>query len=174
MKKEVSVKTVAKRMNRILAAYEEQVRENAVCATTSSFGQMTYSTERGLEVHKTILNFAANNETDVNVELDSSDQSYSLLESPPKRRSLRNRTSKRTGAKITAIPSKRSHRKVSHTVTSKSPIEQSVSSSKPPISLPLDESDDPDTVKSNKIVKTSPKVNENDIRKSIKGIKADA
>lgn len=84
MKKEVSVATVAKRMGRILTAYKEQVAENdaPTVQTTSSFGEMVYSTNRGLELHKTLLTFATNDRS----HSSDSDHSDELIESPPKRR----------------------------------------------------------------------------------------
>lgn len=87
MKKEISVATVAKRMGRILTAYKEQVAENDAPTeqTTSSFGEMVYSTNRGLELHKTLLTFATNDSSNSS-DSDSSHHSHKLIESPPKRR----------------------------------------------------------------------------------------
>lgn len=99
MRKKITVATVAKRMNRILSAYREQQLENCTSsdASTSSASpalspsdtrsRSIYTTERGLVQHKTILNYATHTDN----ESDISDQSYSLLESPPKLRSRRRR-----------------------------------------------------------------------------------
>lgn len=123
MKKEINVATVSKRMDRILTAYKEQVSENVTPPeqSTSTFGQMTYSTERGLELHKTLLNFAVKQNSDSDSEL-SSDQSYGLVESPPTttRRRQPQRAVKRTGLikTSTSAPTKRrKQRKVAATVT---------------------------------------------------------
>lgn len=124
MKKEISVETVAKRMGRILTTYQEQVRENEETTSeqstsTPTFGQITYSTERGLEVQKKLLNFAAeeDSESDSDSNSDSSDQSYSLIESPPAHRlrstkTTKSRAVKRTAMKITTAPIKRKQRKI--------------------------------------------------------------
>lgn len=137
MSKKVSVATVAKRMNRILATYREQNKPDetspskasastSTSASSSSsspspstFGQMTYSTERGLVLHKTILNFAAQNDSES--ESDTSDQSYALIESPQPAKSRRrqpNRAVKRPAMRMTDVV--RTKRKPSSTVTSKS------------------------------------------------------
>lgn len=114
--KNIGVATVAKRMNRILAAYHEQnpvneedtVPEQSTSTPTSTFGQMTYSTDRGLEVHKKLLNYATKNNS--SSESETSDDSDSgRIRSGIQTRS---QAVKRT-AKIKATPLKRKQRKVS-------------------------------------------------------------
>lgn len=180
MKKEVSVATISKRMNRILATHKEQQSQDDItppeAASSSTFGQMVYTTKRGLELHKTILNFAAQN--DNGSDSDLSDQSYALIESPPKRRRQPNRAVKRPAVKISAIASKRMHhRKVTCTSTSNSPSEQSEQSNSPTETMPVSsdntESDDSDAAKTIIITTTRRKI-ENDNRRSTKKISSDS
>lgn len=110
MKKEISVTSVAKRMDRILTTYHEQVREteNEVpeqSTSTSSSGQISYSTVHGLESHKKLLNFAAQADSASESDSNASDQSYSLIDSPPARCLRSNRTKNRAAAKRTATKS---------------------------------------------------------------------
>lgn len=105
-KKKISTETVAKRMNRILAAYAEQLLQEQAdgitprastsssssqssCASSSS--QANSTTERKMELDKAILNYATaqidnDSESDSDSDFNFSDQSYSFTESPPKRR----------------------------------------------------------------------------------------
>lgn len=179
MKKEVSVAAVAKRMNRILETYKEQKSQDdksPEAPSTSKFGQMVYTTKRGLELHRTILNFAAQN--DSGSDSDLSDQSYALIdESPPKRRRQPNRAVKRPAVKISAIATKRMHhRKVTCTSTSNSPSEQSNSPTETPttpVSLDNTESDDSDAPKTI-IITTSRRKIGNENRRSTKKISSDS
>lgn len=98
MEKKISVSTVTKRMNRILAAYREQCLQDsdgasAVASTSSSSSisstsstSSTASTGK-MEMDKAILNYAAQTEHEsIPSDTDASDQSYSFdNESPPKR-----------------------------------------------------------------------------------------
>lgn len=171
MKKEINAATVAKRMGRILQAYKEQNSEDAASeatndaasssssssstsSTPSSFGQMVYTTKHGLELHKKILNFAVQNDSDS----ESDVSSYSLIESPPKRRRRQPiQAVKRAAVKTTAVPTKRIQRKVTCTSTSNTPSEQSNSlseqsnsptdASTSPMKLDISDSDEPDTSK---------------------------
>lgn len=60
-KKQVDAATVAKRMQHVLDAYEENKSQLFPMASTSSIvsGYVSYSTECGLEGHTDILNYAA-------------------------------------------------------------------------------------------------------------------
>lgn len=65
-KKQISVSTIALRMDRILDAYKEflynstEENKNQSSSTTSKiFGMTKYSTRNGLESHREILNYAA-------------------------------------------------------------------------------------------------------------------
>lgn len=110
--KEISVSTVADRMNRILAAFKDQTKENGLQSEQST-SMESYSTERGLESYKSILKYA----TDENV--SDSDQSDSIIiDSPPRRRQPQ-RAVKRTAKKTLPAPLKRKQRKLSATITSK-------------------------------------------------------
>lgn len=125
MEKKISISTVAKRMNRILAAYREQRAQEIqtdddtpqpVASTSSSqsssssasssssvLGDKTsVNIERKMVLDKAILNFAAQIDTNESDSDDSSEHSYTFAESPPKRRC----TSKPT-ATITEPESKR-------------------------------------------------------------------
>lgn len=115
MDKKISVATVAKRMNRILAAYREQQAQEAssddgtspVASTSSSSSSSSQSTssaspskasgdtncsaERKMVLDKEILNFAAQIDTnESDSDNDVSEPSFSFADSPPKRRCLTN------------------------------------------------------------------------------------
>lgn len=130
----VSVATVAQRMNRILQTYKEQ-KENETtppeASTSSTFGRMIYSTERGLELHKRIINFAAQNDSESESDLpnqsielpnqnnESTNQSDESIDVPQMaRREQPRRAVKRTAVKISNPVIKRKQRKPSSTVTS--------------------------------------------------------
>lgn len=102
--KKISVTTVAKRMNRILAAYREQcVQEKTDAApvastssssssssslpslVTASNGELSCTPKRKMVLDKTILNYAAHMENESHSESDATDYSFDT-ESPPKRR----------------------------------------------------------------------------------------
>lgn len=121
--KEVSASTVAERMNRILQTYREQVKndESSTEASTSAvFGQMKYSTERGLESHKSLLNFAAQIDSETQSDSAPEDTSYEMIETPQKssRRQQPSRKVKRSAAKLAVPIVKRKQRKLSSTITS--------------------------------------------------------
>lgn len=104
MEKKINVSTVAKRMNRVLAAYREQRAQETqtdgalqVASTSSSSssstspspsssGETNCTTERKMELDKAILNYAAQIDNNSDSDLVLSDQSYSLRESRLKRR----------------------------------------------------------------------------------------
>lgn len=135
MDKKISIATVAKRMNRILAAYREQRAQeiqtddgtpqpvastsssqsssSSSSSTSSALGDKSCTVERKMVLDKSILNFAAQIDT---IESDSDDDSsdhnsYTFAESPPKRRC----TSKIT-ATVTEPQSKRRRSQPSRTV----------------------------------------------------------
>lgn len=105
MEKKITVATVAKRMNRILAAYREQcARETQtegtppVASTSSSSsasstsspsssGETNCTAERKMELDKAILNYASQMDSELDSDLDLSDRNYSFIESSRKRRS---------------------------------------------------------------------------------------
>lgn len=95
MDKKINITTVAKRMNRILAAYREQCLQEtddaaAVVASTSSstssasIGQSNCTPEQKMVLDKPILNYAAQIYDESHSDSDLSD-SFDV-ESPPKRR----------------------------------------------------------------------------------------
>lgn len=174
MDKKISVATVAKRMNRILAAYREQCQETdgeaAVASTSSSsasIGETNFTSQRKMELDKMILNYAVQkeNESDSDVSVHNytfaSDsplkrryQSSSYKKTvdqqlQPKRRRQPSRTVKRAAMKLTSLASKRVQRKVTCTVTSnaspdRSSHESSDDSSDSPMPLVFPDSDDDD------------------------------
>lgn len=156
MKKNISVGTVAKRMNRVLETYKEQQRDNptppeqstSTSLSTSTFGQMVYSTAKGLDLHKNLLNFIA--QDDSTSESDSSDQSYALIESPPKRRRQPQRAVKRPVMKIsTIIAAQKKQRKLTSMPATASPAT---------------------TLSTGEISESDVDMNDTDSAKSIKGI----
>lgn len=79
-KRKINVATIAKRMNRILSAQKQQIIEQPV-ASTSSFGQTNYTTERGLQLHKNLHDFAT--QSDSESDIDSIEPAHLVLERPP-------------------------------------------------------------------------------------------
>lgn len=158
--KKISLETVAKRMNRVLQTFKEQQEINPTPPEqpTSTFGQMVYSTGKGLELHKNLLNFIAQN--DSTSDSDSSEPSYALIETPPKRRRQPQRAVKRPVVKIsTILAAQRKQRKLTST--------QIVSSPATTLSaIEMSESDnDTDTAKP---IKGIASFNENDNRQAAK------
>lgn len=101
MDKKINVATVAKRMNRILAAYREQraqetqtdgtppvasTSSSSSSSSSSSPGETNCTAERKMELDKAILKYAAQIDNQSDSDVDFSDQSYSLAESSLKRR----------------------------------------------------------------------------------------
>lgn len=134
-------------------------------------------TERKTELDKTILNYAVQIDNESDSDSDYSDQSYSLCESPPKRRCQSNgyvtadraskrrrqpnRTVKQAAVKLTTLATKRAQRKVVTCTLTSNSSRPSSDSSGSQMKVVLPESDDSDAVttsiKSSIIIKTTSK-----------------
>lgn len=165
MNKKISVATVAKRMGRILETYREQEKEDASttlpeASTSSTFGQMVYSTERGLEVHKTILNFAAQNDES---DSDSMDQSYEVPQTA--RRRQPSRAVKRPSTNVPMPTIKRKQRKPSTNAWTPNAIQTKIQSARASPTVHHTDIDGANVVNP---IKASRSFNENDNRQTAK------
>lgn len=101
-KTKVNVATIAERMKRILLAYEEQKQQNVteIVPSTSSVvtvSQTSYRNDKG-ELRKDLLDFATQDYGE-----SDTDQSYEIIDSPPKVRLQPQRAVKRVANKVKSV-----------------------------------------------------------------------